>query len=181
MRLIQTACCITLIGCTTANTAARPGSSETIRVAGGAGAMTAEIHPNNDPMSGEVPAAMDRAWAGVRAAYDSLSLPVATFDVATRTIASPTLRLRRRLGDIALSKYLSCGTAQGGQGADTYEVQLHVQTVFLAGSTAGTTRLMTSVSAEGRPITLSGDYSRCSSTGMLERRIVDLVTATVNR
>lgn len=178
MRLIPTACCVALVGCTTASSAARPGPSETIRVAGGAGAMTAEIHPINDPIGAEVPVAMDRAWAGVRAAYDSLPLPVATFDVATRTIASPTVRLRRRLGETALSKYLNCGTAQGGQGADTYEVQLLVQTALQAGSTAGTTRIMTSITAEGRPITLSGDYSRCSSTGNLERRIIALVSAS---
>lgn len=104
-----------------------------------------EIHPMSDAIGGEIPAAIDRALTAVRAAYDSLTLPVAVFDASTRTIASPTLHLRRRLADVALSKYLTCGTAQGGQGADTYEIQLSMQTVLHPGTTDGTTQLMTSI------------------------------------
>jgi hypothetical protein len=156
--------------------ATSPGASprtETVRVIGAGGAMTAEIHPSDNLIGGDVPVPIDRAWTAVRVVYDSLRLSVARLDPATHTIESSTLRVRRRLGDVPLSRYLHCGTAQGGQSADSYEVQLTVRTVLKPNEPA--TTVSTSVSAEGRPITLSGDYSPCTSTGNLEKRIVALV------
>jgi hypothetical protein len=182
MRAIALVSCLSFVACVTANGA--PGSSvtgETVRVGGGAGGtMTAEIHPTVNAIGSAVPYTMDRTWTAVRAAYDSLSIPVAVFDPATRTIASPNLRLRRRLGEVSLSKYINCGNTQGGQSADSYEIQLSIQTVLQAAD-AGTTRVLSTVSAEGRPITISGEYSRCTSTGNLERRVAELVNTQLSR
>ena len=174
--------CLSLIACVTSNgVVGSPTTSETVRVGGGAGGtMTAEIHPTVNAIGGVVPFTMDRAWGAVRTAYDSLSLPVATLDPATHTIASPTLRLRRRLGETALSKYINCGNTQGGQSADSYEIQLAIQTVLQAAD-AGTTRVLSTVTAEGRPITLAGEYTHCTSTGNLERRVAELVNAQLSR
>ena len=163
---------LTLVSCAT-STAATSGS-ETVRVTGAGGGMTAEIHPNDQVHGGDVPLSIDRAWIAVRAAYDSLHLPVATYDAATHTIESPTLRLRRRLGDTPLSRYLNCGNAQGVSGADTYEVQLVVRTTLRA-LNAGGTSVLSLVTAEARPITISGDYARCSTTGKLETRVAELL------
>ncbi len=185
MRPIVLMAYATLAGCATSGaTPATSGSGttsgmETVRVAGAGGGMVTEIHTNNDGMAVSVPGSMERAWAAVRYAYDSLSLPVATFDPATRTIASPTLRVRRRLGETNLSRYVNCGNVNGGN-ADSYEVQLMVQTKLKAVD-AGTTSVLTTVFAEGRPITLSGEYSRCTTTSALERRLVDLVNAQLTR
>ena len=165
-----------VVSCAT-STAATSGS-ETVRVIGAGGAMTAEIHPNDELHGGDVAMPIDRAWAAVRLAYDSLHLPVATYDAATHTIESPTQRLRRRLGDTPLSRYLNCGNAQGVSGADTYEVQLAVRTT-LRPADNGATSVLSSVSAEARPITISGDYSRCSTTGKLEARVVELTNLLV--
>jgi hypothetical protein len=149
--------------------------SETVRVGGGAGGtMTSEIHPTINAIGATVPFSMDRVWPAVRAAYDSLSLPVATFDPTTHTVATTTLRLRRRLGETSLSKYVNCGDVLGGQSADSYEVQLSVQTVLQAEG-AGTTRVLSTVTAAGRPITLAGEFARCTSTGNLERAVAAIV------
>jgi hypothetical protein len=173
---------LSFVACATANApAGSPAATETIRVGGGAGGtMTAEIHPTVNAIGGAVPFTMDRTWAAVRTAYDSLALPVATFDPATHTIASPTLRLRRRLGEISLSKYINCGNTQGGQSADSYDIQLAIQTVLQVVD-AGTTRVLSTVTAEGRPITLAGEYTHCTSTGNLERRVTELVNSQLNR
>ena len=53
-----------------------------------------------------------------------------------------------------MSKYINCGNTQGGQSADSYEVQLTIQTVLQAAD-AGTTRVLSTVSADGR-FALSG-------------------------
>jgi hypothetical protein len=164
---------ITLAACATANGPV-PSGTETVRVSGAGGAMTAEIHPSDALRGGDVAVPLDRAWAVMRAVYDSLHLPVAAFDPSSRTIESPMLRVRRRLGDTPLSKYLNCGDTQGGQSADSYEIQLLVRTTLHTHQ--DTTSILTNVSAEGRPITLSGDYTRCISTGNLENRVLVLTT-----
>jgi len=181
MRAVALVSFVSFVACATANGPAGSTASETVRVGGGAGGtMTAEIHPTVNAIGGNVPFTMDRTFGALHATYDSLSLPVATLDPATHTIASPTLRLRRRLGETALSKYINCGNTQGGQSADSYEIQLTVQTVLQAVD-AGTTRVLSTVSAQGRPITLAGEYTHCASTGNLERRIADLLSAQLNR
>jgi hypothetical protein len=174
--------CLSFVACATSNGAApAPATSETVRVGGGAGgSMMAEIHPTVNAIGGVVPFTMDRTFGAVRAAYDSLSLPVATVDAATHTIASPTLHLRRRLGDVPLSKYINCGNTQGGQSADGYEIQLTIQTVLQAAD-GGTTRVLSTVSAEGRPITIAGEYTHCASTGNLERRVAEIVGSQLSR
>jgi len=182
MRAAAWVSCLSFVACATANRpAGSPTASETVRVGDGAGGtMTAEIHPTINAIGATVPFSIDRAWPAVRSAYDSLSLPVATADPATHTLATTALRLRRRLGETSLSKYINCGNTQGGQSADSYEIQLSVQTV-LQPADAGTTRVLSTVTAEGRPITLSGEYTRCTSTGNLERAIAAVVAARLSR
>lgn len=165
----------TLVGVSCATSTAGTPASETVRVMGAGGAMTAEIHPGDQLRGGDVPVPIDRAWTAVRAVYDSLHLTVAGYDAAAHTIESPTLRLRRRLGDTPLSRYLNCGNAQGVSGADTYEVQLAVRTTLRV-SESGATSVLSYVNAEARPITISGDYARCISTGKLEARVVELTS-----
>jgi hypothetical protein len=79
-----------------------------------------------------------------------------------------------------MSKYVDCGNTQGGASADTYELVLSVVTHAEAAE-QGTSRLVTSVEAMGRPLTISSEYSRCTSTGAIEKRIGELVTAQLNR
>ena len=142
--------------------------------------MMVETHPAGAAVVSTVGFPLDRVWGALRVAYDSLALPVSSMDVATRTIATQSLRARRRLGNVALSRYVNCGNTQGGASADSYELMLSVTTQAAAGE-SGTTRLTTNVEAQGRPITLAAEYARCTSTGVLETRLRELVTAQLNR
>lgn len=179
MRRTALLSCLTLAGCVAASgggtaTSAGP-APETMRVNQGGfmPPMMAVTHSDDGTVTGAVPFTVDRSWTALRFAFDSLSLPVAVFDQASHTISSPTVRLRRRLGDTPLSTYLSCGDAQGTSGADTYEVRLTVRTNLVAGE-QGTTKVMSLVVADGRPITIAGEYSTCRSTGKLEQAILDI-------
>jgi hypothetical protein len=125
---------------------------------------------------GSVAFPTERVWSVIRAVYDSLAIPVTIFDPASHTIGNAALRVRRRLGETALSKYLNCGSTQGGSSADTYEIQMSVTSV-VAPEESGTTSIVTTVQGQGRPITLSSEYTTCSTTGGLEMRVLEAVKA----
>jgi hypothetical protein len=176
--------CVAVVGCASGNVVQQASPPvETIRV-GGAGALSgatmtmSTVHDVN-PNGGTVPFAIDPVWAALRMVYDSLGIAVATFDPKNHLIGNPTVKLRRRLGNTSLSKYIDCGNTQGAPSADTYEVILSVLTT--ARSDKEGTTVLTTVEAQGRPITLSGDYTRCSTTSALEAKIVGMVNAALKR
>ena len=175
--------CFALVGCASSGTTSGSSSSqETVRISGGVGlpTMTVDTHPTSASAPIVVGFALDKAWGALRVAFDSVAIPAAIVDAGTHTISSAPLRVRRRLGDVAMSKYINCGNTQGGNSADSYEIILSVSTHAQA-SESRTTTLVTSVEAQGRPITLAGEYTHCTSTGGLETRIAQLVTAQLNR
>lgn len=172
----------TLLGCASSgHVPAGAAPQETIRISGaGLPMSTMDTHPSDATATAVVGFALDRVWGALRAAYDSVAVPVATFDATTHTIGNSALRVRRRLGDVALSKYLNCGNTQGGNGADTYEVVFSILTRAVPAE-SGKTRITSLIDAQGRPITLSGEYTRCTTTGVLEKRLAQLVTSQLNR
>ena len=123
---------------------------------------------------------IDKAWLVLPAVYDSLGIPRSKVDRASYTIGNLGMQVRRRLGNVRLSKYLDCGTAQQGPSADSYDVNLSVTTQLQAEPT-GATRVTTTVAAMAKPIMLSGEYSRCSSTGEIELQVHNLLDAAVQR
>src|SRR5262249_46595993 len=125
--------------------------------------------------------APDRVWAQMKAAYDSIAVPITTFDPASHTIGNASLRVRRRLGDVAMSKYVNCGNVQGVQSADAYEVIASIVTRVEPGDPPLKTLLSTAVEAQGRPMTIAAEFVRCSSTGVLETRLSQIVTAAITR
>jgi hypothetical protein len=180
--------CAVLVGCassktTTGSTAASPSTPlETVRVSGstGGGTMMVETHPASGPTVTRIGFPVDRVWGALKTAFDSLAIPVSSVDPATHAMGNAGLRIRRRLGDVAVSKYINCGNTQAANAADSYEVILTLAAQVLP-TDDGMSRLATSVGAQGRPITLSSEYTRCTSTGLLETRLAQLVTAQLNR
>ena len=149
---------------------------ETVRVASGNSAMTTTVRPTVNASGATVAFSLALTWAALRAVYDSLGIAVATVDQGNHVIGNPEMKLRRRLGEVGLSKYIDCGNTQGAPSAETYEIRMSVFTQAQA-ATPTSTSVLTTVEARGRPITMSGEYSICSSTGLLERRIAELVKA----
>lgn len=176
MRELTMVCLAAAVGCVSGATGGGTTSAvpETVRVVTGTStAMTASMLNSASANGGTVAFPEDRVWAVMRAVYDSLGIPVASFDAATKTIGNTGLRLKRRLGEVALSKYINCGSTQGFPSADTYEVFLSVTTsVRPAASGPQATQISTTVDGQARPITFSGEPVRCSSLTTLESRIV---------
>jgi len=46
---------------------------------------------------------------------------------------------------------------------------------------SGGTTILTTVQGQGRPMTISSEYTPCSSTGGLETRIIDVVSRALRR
>ncbi len=175
MRRVVTLCVIVLWGCSSSQTVTGgPATQETIRVERPGGAT--EVRAVTMPTAGvsTVQAPLDQVWRLLPSAYSALGIPIAQLDSASHTVGNPGIRVRRHLGNTPLSRYLDCGRAQGGPSADTYEVHLSVLTQARP-DTAGGTMVATTVQAMARPVTFSGGYTRCSTTGALEQRIVSLL------
>jgi hypothetical protein len=182
MRVVGALLTLGLAACASSGSSLeRPSTTETVRVVGGAtsGGIAMGVVPS--PVSAReaiVAAPIDRVWAVLPAAFLTLGIPLSTTDPATHLAGNQGLNVRRHLGSTPLVRYLDCGNTQMGPSAETYDIRLAVTTQLLADSTTGGgTRLHTLVEAMGRPVAFSGEYSRCSSLGVLESRLADAVKA----
>jgi hypothetical protein len=168
-------------GSPSSGTSPAPTTMETTRIAASTGTMTMTTNRDIATNSKTIAFPIARVWPAVRAAYDSIAVPVAIFDESSHSVGNSTLRVRRRLGDVALSKYLNCGSTQGFPSADTYEIQMSVLTQVRSDPESGGTTILTTVQGQGRPMTISSEFTPCSSTGGLETRIVDVVNRALRR
>jgi hypothetical protein len=154
---------------------AQPSVPQTVRVSGGGtGGIAINTVANTSANVATVAIPLDRVWRVLPQVYDSIAVPVNTVDLNSHTFGNTEFKLRRQLGKVPLNRYINCGNAQGPPSADTYEIELSVLTTLAADDKGGTT-ITTVVESSGRPVTLAGEFSRCSSRGVLEPLIVSLV------
>jgi hypothetical protein len=171
----------TLSACASTGNGSTPRSTiETTRVATPTGTTTLTSVATVEPgfVSLEVP--IDVVWRALPVAYDSVGIPVGKVDTPSHVVGNEGFKLRRKLGGVALSRYLDCGQAQGFRSAETYEINLAVLTQLQPVGTTGTSAA-TSVQATARPVNFAGDYSACSSTGELEKRLGEVLSRLVAR
>jgi len=169
MRSVVILALLVLPGCASAPGSAITDRDATVRVSDGSSIM--RVQPTGGMASAPLAYSADAVFAVLPAVLDSLGISVGTLDSDQRVIGNTGLKLIGRLGKVALSKYIDCGQTQGFPSADTYEVHLSVLTqVHRQGATEAT--LATVVEAAARPMSHKGDYSRCSTKGELESRII---------
>ena len=128
----------------------------------------------------KMPYSADAVFRILASAYDSLGIPVTSMDPVRKIIGNPGYKIRQRLGKVVLSRYLECGTTQIGPNADSYDVVLNVTTTVAPDGAAGST-MTTIVDAQSRPATFNQAYNRCSTKGLLESRLTDIVKARLSR
>lgn len=161
---------LSLVACSTNPT---PGTSDgqTVRVSGSGGGEL-RVRPTTDANTVIVADSIPRVWAVMAAVYDSVGLSIDPnlMDFKTRQISSGNIKLRRHLGEAALSKYIDCGGTQIGASADSYEIMMSV-TSWLVEKPGGATGVSTVVEAAGKPLNFAQAYSPCTSTGRLEQFI----------
>ena len=159
-----------------------PQTDQPVRVInpGTSGVASMSIAQSDNPSQRLFPTSAERIWNALPAVYDSLGLPITDRNAAGRSIGTTSFKLRRKLGNTALSHYLDCGSTQGSPSADNYEVVLTVLTRLLPGAGDSTT-VSTTVDALARPVFVSGEYVNCGSTRALEKRFFDILDAELRR
>lgn len=182
MRLHTLIAVATAFGCASSTSTGSSGTS-TARVIGSTGEGTVyAISTGGQPIAGEtrIAAPLGSAWSMLGYAYDSLGIQPTTVDAANRVYGNRGMQIRRQLGNVRLSKYIDCGSSQARPSADFYDVNLSVITQLGALDSA-TTRVVTTVDAMARPVSFSGEYMRCATTGAIESRISDLLQAAAQK
>lgn len=183
MRGITLIAVVAAFGCASSNTAPGSAATGTARVIGstGEGAMHA-ISTGSEPIAGEsvIAAPAAKLWSALRNVYDSLGIALGTMDPSAMLIGNRGLQLRRELGKVRLSKYIDCGSAQARPSADFYDVNMSILTQLQRADSANT-KVVTTVDAMARPVSFSGEYIRCATTGEIESRISKMLEAAATR
>lgn len=128
----------------------------------------------------ELGAPAQDVWEAAKAAYEELGIGV-TYSQPGSHVGNRQFRVRRRLADTRLSRYLRCGVDVTGRPmADSYTVTFNVVSEIVK-VTDLQSRMLTSLSATAlKPGGTSTDPVVCVSKGLLEERIADLVAANVH-
>lgn len=184
MRVLPFAFCAFVAGCASSGAGTpvdqtRP-QMETIQVmtANGVAMPMAMVHDESS-YGAAVPLPLNQAFLALRVVYDSLGIPVTTLDPTRHSIGNNSFRIRHLLAKVPLSRYINCGTTQGGPSADSYEIILSVTTtVTQKGDSA---LVMSRVDGQGRPQSVAGDYVHCATTAQLETKIASMVRAVAGK
>jgi hypothetical protein len=138
------------------------------------------VRNTEGPMVSIVTFPLDRVWRVLPSVYDSLRISLTDVDPAHHMIGNSGFKVSKRLGAVALSKYLDCGKTQGFPSADTYEVSMAVFTQLDADK-SGATTVSTRVDASARPMQFNSTPTKCVSTELLENTILGVIKAKLNR
>ena len=114
-------------------------------------------------------------WGAVPDIWASLGLTIDGISQKDHRITSGIIRAHRELGKVSLSRYVDCGRSTLGYNADSYFVQLKVETVV--SGVDGAVIVQSALQATGEGTGNGGQTMRCSSTGVLENRIAERLAA----
>ena len=178
------ACCVALAGCAGSSGPAVQSSpretTTTFETISDQGSVDLRAIRSDPTASFTIAAPADRAFAALSVVYTDLKLDVTTLQTEQRRPGSENVRTRRQLGGTRMSRYLSCGERMGNQIAEQDEIVL---TLFTQVEPAGEGRstLRTLFEATARQTGAGSTTINCSSTGELEKRIVEMVRAIATR
>lgn len=160
-----------LSACATASGPVATREVSTVRVQG-VGAF--DIRRDDQSTSTTVAFPLEQVWRAMPAVFDSLEVPVGRVDPVEHVFGNEGVRIRKRIGGEAISKYFDCGTTQIGPNADSYDVMLILLTTLRPGP-ANTTIITITAEASARPVARSQPYAGCSSRATLDVRLVGIL------
>lgn len=175
MRAMTALLLLLTAACATSTSTAVPPPHQVDRIDIGE-AGTVQLTHDARPNTFSLPFLPASTWGALPAAYETLGITVNHLDEKQLLMGGTGMRLRRRLGGEPLGKYLDCGGGLGGANADSYDVNLTLLARVAPEGKAGST-LAVELQALARPMNVSGDWLRCTSRGVLEKRLADLVRA----
>ncbi|HEY5490019.1 MAG TPA: hypothetical protein VIK25_02400 [Gemmatimonadaceae bacterium] len=174
MRRLLLWCVLGGAACASSTKAPETGAStsRTVQVAGMPGKLTVTSQ-SRASVTG-MAFTVDQVWKVLPSVLDSLGVKASSIDPSQHAIGAENFKVRVQLGRTPLSRYLECGGTQVGANADSYEVLLTVLAQVQPVATGGST-LSTLFEAVAKPIAFSQGYSKCSSKGLFETRLVEAV------
>ena len=116
----------------------------------------------------------DSVFGLLRGVYTGLGFAPES-DRKAMTVVVTSARIRRRLAGVPLQQYLDCGSKDNLPNAETYQIELTLTSQVLM-LTDSTSRISTRVDAvASNPLHGADNRTRCTSLGVLEKRIGDAV------
>lgn len=162
--------------CASGGSPGGPSTTQSVTITGATGGTSAiSITQEAQVHNQYLPAPLTKVWSVLPAVFDSIGILPTTIDPATHTVSNTAFKVHGRLKGVPLSRYIDCGNStQIGPSADTYDVVMSIGAVAKSDD-ARNSDVALVFEAVGRPATFAQDYSRCSSTGALEKRFSDIL------
>jgi len=135
-----------------------------------------EIHTEPGVESRTISAKTEHVWAVLPAVYERLGIPPTVSDPPTLTMGNQRHRASRFEGS-RMSTVIECGSSLGGPLANQYEITLSVLTTLTP--QGDDTVLTTTVDAFGEPRAVTGNRIHCTSKGLVELRVAQIVAETL--
>ena len=190
---VRTATLARVLGTMLLGACASGGGSEAPKPAGPAGSIdrtqttgAAEganldmtVHSTNFASTDIIVAPLDSAWAALPEIWKSLGLTIDGISTREHRLQSGSMRIRRQLAGVSLSRYIECGRTTQGPSADVYFIVLRFETV-LTGSD-GKVLAQSAMAVTGEGTGNSGQLTRCSSSGELERRVAERLATRLKK
>lgn len=121
-----------------------------------------------------VPLSLDAAWSALPALYREVGIRGEVLDAQQRIFGTRSQEESGRLAGVRLSTYFDCGEGAGGLPiANTYRLDFAV--VSHVRPVGERSEIITTLSAQASPQTISGPSVRCRTTGELEARLAELL------
>jgi hypothetical protein len=142
--------------------------SERVLATDNQGTYRTTVQPNAKVL---IAAAPGRTLEALRVVYEELGIPAGTYEPTMGRVGNSSFWKTRRLGNEAISTYLSCGDSFTGSAADNYRVYMSLMSVVRSDGKGGS-ELETAFSAQAQNMEgTAGDRIACGTTGRLEERI----------
>ena len=172
MRAVMAFTTLAFTACASSHPGSSRPTSESVRVVGN-GPVNIRMSGSDATTTSTVAFPPDQVWRVLPTIYDSLGIPIATVDSKQMLIGNTGFKVYQKLGKTSLSKFIDCGRTQGFPSADSYDVYLQITTQVQAKDQGSI--VSTLFEAAGRPMSISGEYVKCSSFGTLEAAITAAV------
>jgi hypothetical protein len=181
MRLRLASCVILITACASASGA--PSTThpvvETARVTSGS-QIGMDMMATNTTHSVTVSAPLAVVWSLLPAVFDSVGITVATSDPTTHEIGNRGFAVGRQIGGVMTSRFFDCGSNGGASSAFSYDLFVNIITVATP-TTSAMTSVATQIDVRGRPVSTSGAWLQCASTGALEQKIAETLDRAIKR
>src|SRR5215467_6412644 len=138
MRRILIACLATALAC--AGTTPTPGSApaEQRVIVPGAGGSPFNVVPTSGLSKAVFAYPVDKVWKVMPTVFASVAVPVSLLDPQTHTIGNRGFKVRGKLGNVGLGRYIDCGQTQIGPNAESYDITLTLTTTLSPDEGGGT-------------------------------------------